>query len=513
MNLNDTQARSLTVHQAVVYDSDTGRAEKVAEVLRELSLEPLLIDHCALMRAVIQTPSTPPALLVGDVADCDWAELGAALRGQLSDVPVVAYGSSAVADLLIAAVGPRVRRLTFPFKAAMLGTALRIPAQAAQAEVGDVTMPTGCSAGIRDVTRLIRQVAAHDSSVLILGESGTGKELAARAIHEASPRRQRPFVAINCGAIPAELLESELFGHEKGSFTGAIAARKGRFEIAEGGTLFLDEIGDMSLPMQVKLLRVLQERVFERVGNHTPIRCNVRIIAATHRNLEESIAKGTFREDLFYRLNVFPIEMPALRTRIEDLPLLVRDFSERNVAEGRSRVELTSRALKVLSHYPWPGNVRELGNLIERLSILCPNRMIDVADLPPKYRPAELLAELEASGELEEPMAALDSQLTAEAQTGIEAETEADTEVDEDREVMSMLTQSELSEAVVQLPPDGIDLRDHLFTIERNLIQQALNRAGGTVAHAARLLKLRRTTLVEKLRKFHMLNEAAASEL
>ncbi len=174
-------------------------------------------------------------------------------------------------------------------------------------------MPTGTSPAIREVTALIRQVAAHDSSVLILGESGTGKELAARAIHDASPRRQRPFVAINCGAIPAELLESELFGHEKGAFTGAIAARKGRFEIAEGGTLFLDEIGDMSLPMQVKLLRVLQERVFERVGNHAPIRCNVRIIAATHRNLEESIASGAFREDLFYRLNVFPIEMPALR--------------------------------------------------------------------------------------------------------------------------------------------------------------------------------------------------------
>ena len=187
-------------------------------------------------------------------------------------------------------------------------------------------MPTGSSALIRDVSRLIRQVAAHDSSVLVLGESGTGKELVARAIHDSSPRRQRPFVAINCGAIPAELLESELFGHEKGSFTGAVAARKGRFEIAEGGTLFLDEIGDMSLPMQVKLLRVLQERVYERVGNHVPMRCNVRIIAATHRNLEDSITRGLFREDLFYRLNVFPIELPSLRSRIEDLGSLLADF-------------------------------------------------------------------------------------------------------------------------------------------------------------------------------------------
>jgi sigma-54 dependent transcriptional regulator, flagellar regulatory protein len=365
------------------------------------------------------------------------------------------------------------------------------------------TMPTGASDAIRDVTRLIRQVAAHDSSVLILGESGTGKELVARAIHDASPRRQRPFVAINCGAIPAELLESELFGHEKGSFTGAIAARKGRFEVAEGGTLFLDEIGDMSLPMQVKLLRVLQERVFERVGNHAPIRCNVRIIAATHRNLEQAIARGAFREDLFYRLNVFPIETPSLRSRIEDLPHLIRDFAAQNVAAGRSRVELTQRASKVLTRYSWPGNVRELGNLIERMSILCPNRRVDIADLPPKYRPAELLADLDLEPDPEPVAFAPEPE-----------ENDDDVLLGlEDREVLSLLTTSDSPEAISQLPPDGLDLRDHLFTIERNLIQQALNRAGGTVAHAARLLKLRRTTLVEKLRKFEMLNETAASEV
>src|SRR5512146_2393645 len=206
-------------------------------------------------------------------------------------------------------------------------------------------LPTGSSIPVRDVIALIRQVAAHDSTVLVLGESGTGKEVAARAIHDLSPRRNRPFVAVNCGAIPADLLESELFGHEKGAFTGAVCARKGRFEIAEGGTLFLDEIGDMSPTMQVKLLRVLQERVFERVGNHVPMRCNVRIIAATHRNLEESMARGTFREDLFHRLNVFPIEMPALRSRLEDLPMLVRDLIASNAAEGRGQVQLAPRAL------------------------------------------------------------------------------------------------------------------------------------------------------------------------
>jgi sigma54-dependent transcription regulator len=190
-------------------------------------------------------------------------------------------------------------------------------------------LPTGNSALIRQVNHLIHQVAAFDSNVLILGESGTGKEVVARAVHEASPRRLRPFVPINCGAIPSELLESELFGHEKGAFTGALLTRKGRFEIAEGGTIFLDEIGDMNPTMQVKLLRVLQERVFERVGSCVSQRCDVRIIAATHRDLEQAIANGTFREDLFYRLNVVPIEMPALRERGEDLPLLIADLSER----------------------------------------------------------------------------------------------------------------------------------------------------------------------------------------
>src|SRR3954464_12883772 len=296
-------------------------------------------------------------------------------------------------------------------------------------------LPTGASSAIAAVNRLIRQVAPYDSTVLILGESGTGKEIAARAIHAASPRRQRPFVAVNCGAIPSELLESELFGHEKGSFTGAVAARKGRFEIAEGGTLFLDEIGDMSLPMPGKLLRVLQERVFERVGNHTPIRCNVRIIAATHRNLEDSITRGAFREDLFYRLNVFPIEMPSLRSRIEDLPLLVKDFCVRNAAEGRGKIELSPRVLKVLSRYPWPGNVRELGNLIERLSILCPNRRVDIADLPVKYRPSALVEEIMAEDGAE-PI--IDTALPEFEEE--ESETESMLEL-EDRDVMTLLSE------------------------------------------------------------------------
>ena len=337
----------------------------------------------------------------------------------------------------------------------------------------EARMPTGRSQAISEVARLIRSVAAHDSSVLVLGESGTGKEVVARAIHDSSPRRHRPFVAVNCGAIPADLLESELFGHEKGAFTGAIATRLGRFEIAEGGTLFLDEIGDMSLPMQVKLLRVLQERVFERVGNHKPIHCNVRIIAATHRHLEEAIQHGGFRQDLFYRLNVFPIELPALRERLADLPALIEEFVAANVREGRARIVFTEGALAALKRYPWPGNVRELANLVERLSILQGGRTVDACDLPARYRPG----------------------VADPAPTPMPVTLP-------DAEVLRLLEGSAAEARVSALPADGIDLRQHLDAIERSLVEQALERSGGTVAHAARLLGLRRTTLVEKLRKF-----------
>jgi sigma-54 specific flagellar transcriptional regulator A len=385
-----------------------------------------------------------------------------------------------------------------------------------------VRLPTGTSAAIREVISLIRQVAAFDSTALVLGESGTGKEVVARAIHDLSPRRGRPFVAVNCGAIPADLLESELFGHEKGSFTGAIAARKGRFEIAEGGTLFLDEIGDMSPSMQVKLLRVLQERVFERVGNHAPIRCNVRIIAATHRNLEDAIARGTFREDLFHRINVFPIEMPALRSRSEDIPLLVRDFIAQNAAAGRGRLQLSQRALAALALHTWTGNVRELGNLIERLSIVCSNRVVEVRDLPPKYRPPEdwtlevkaldsslCVSALDDASEaiaVEEQVALSDEA----ALTVLESEAFEPQPLEPNRLAPTAIEAATLDpfEALTILPQEGLDLRAHLLAIERRLIEQALERANGTVAHAARLLNLRRTTLVEKLRKLGIAADA-----
>ena len=384
-----------------------------------------------------------------------------------------------------------------------------------------VRLPTGTSANIREVISLIRQVADHDSTVLILGESGTGKEVAARAVHDLSPRRQRPFVAVNCGAIPADLLESELFGHEKGAFTGAVSARKGRFEIAEGGTLFLDEIGDMSPTMQVKLLRVLQERVFERVGNHVSMRCNVRIIAATHRNLEESMARGTFREDLFHRLNVFPIEMPALRSRLEDLPMLVRDFTSQNVAEGRSQVQLSLRALAALALCPWPGNVRELANLIERLSIVTGGRTADIEDLPAKYRPADWSAQWVAPPFASEIAALdttvaecilLDGDVLPDGTKLLPFDVSAADCVDEDCSHAAHPRTPSAEDSLAVLPDDGLDLRAHLLDIERKLVTQALTRSGGVVAHAARLLCLRRTTLVEKLRKLGMLSADVATE-
>jgi sigma-54 specific flagellar transcriptional regulator A len=380
-------------------------------------------------------------------------------------------------------------------------------------------LPTGTSVAIRDVIDLIRQVANHDSTVLILGESGTGKEVAARAIHDLSPRRQRPFVAVNCGAIPADLLESELFGHEKGAFTGAVSARKGRFEIAEGGTLFLDEIGDMSPTMQVKLLRVLQERVFERLGNHVPMRCNVRIIAATHRNLEESMARGTFREDLFHRLNVFPIEMPPLRSRLEDLPLLVRDFTAMNIAAGRGQVQLSLRALAALALCPWPGNVRELANLIERLSIIAGGRTADIADLPAKYRPADWSAQWVAPPFASE-IAALDTTVAERILLDGDALPDGtkllpppdECDVDDAAGLVGAASAA-AADAPGMLPDDGLDLRAHLLGIERKLVVQALERSDGVVAHAARLLNLRRTTLVEKLRKLGLVSCDLATEV
>ena len=326
---------------------------------------------------------------------------------------------------------------------------------------------SGNSRATHRINKMIEQVANTDATVLVLGESGTGKEVVARKLHYNSNRRGQPFVPINCGAIPADLLESELFGHEKGAFTGAISARQGRFELAEGGTLFLDEIGDMSMPMQVKLLRVLQERSFQRVGSNTTIECDVRIIAATHRDLEQSIVDERFREDLYYRLNVFPIEMPPLRERVDDIPVLVNDLISRIETEKRGSVRLTPAAVTALCQYRWPGNVRELANLIERLAILYPYGVVDVKELPEKFR-----ADITLPEQSDMPVVSIGGDAPATVASA------------------------------PRLPMEGIDLKAHLSHLEMGLIRQALDESDGVVAHAAKRLQMRRTTLVEKLRKY-----------
>ena len=337
----------------------------------------------------------------------------------------------------------------------------------------------GISEAIQSVRNLIIRVATSQATVLIQGESGTGKEVVAKLIHDLSDRSSSPFVAINCGAIPSDLLESELFGHEKGSFTGAVASRKGRFELAEGGTLFLDEIGDMPPPMQVKLLRVLQEKSYERVGGVKSTKCDVRIIAATHQNLESKIKEELFRADLFYRLSIFPIDIPPLRERQGDVPALIDAFLRSSRSEGRGTLQFSVEALKQLEAYDWPGNVRELSNLIERLMVLYPNQVVGVDEIPLRYR-------LTDSADFGSSIAG--PQLDLLEQT-----------VPEDLFVHVEPLSTDGSSPVLLDEP--IDLKAKLAELERELIVAALDRTDWVTAHAANWLKLQRTTLVEKMRK------------
>lgn len=330
----------------------------------------------------------------------------------------------------------------------------------------------GVSRAVATVRELVSRVAPTDSSVLITGESGTGKEVVAKGIHSQSDRAAGPFVAVNCGAIPGELLESELFGHEKGAFTGAIQSRVGRFELAAAGTLFLDEIGDMPQGMQVKLLRVLQERSFERVGSNKTQQANVRIIAATHQDLEAHAEEGKFRADLYYRLNVFPIEIPPLRERPDDVQVIGERFLEGFNKQRGTKTKVSKGCFDVLRQYHWPGNARELSNLMERLTILHPDEQVSAAQLPQRWRNG-FSSSLEVDhlrmpdfGFTEEPALEDGSEI-----------------------VLSGLTE------------DGIDLRSRMAEIERMLIVQALDLSSGVVAQAAKLLGLQRTTLVEKMRK------------
>ncbi len=311
----------------------------------------------------------------------------------------------------------------------------------------------GRSAAMKKVFETVQKVARTDSTVLINGPSGTGKELIANAIHSLSNRSAQKKINVNCGAIPSELLESELFGHTKGAFTGAISSRKGRFEQAHLGSIFLDEIGDMPLMLQVKLLRVLQTMQVEPVGGNDTVDINVRVITATHRNLEELVKEGKFREDLYYRFNVIPVRVPALKDRREDLPLLISFFLNKFAsADGSNMIDFNDEALELLMSYDWPGNVRELENLVERLVILKGGNTVTPKDLPAKlYR--------------HNPFAA------------------------------------SYFQNIFELPDEGVDLKDILNKIEDSLIVQALSRTKGNKNQASKLLSLNRTTLIEKMKK------------
>ncbi|MDO7085069.1 sigma-54 dependent transcriptional regulator [Pseudocolwellia sp. AS88] len=351
----------------------------------------------------------------------------------------------------------------------------------------------GTSEPMQQVRFLIEQVASTSANVLVLGESGTGKEVVARNIHNLSDRTKGPFVPVNCGAIPPDLLESELFGHEKGAFTGAISTRKGRFEMAEGGTLFLDEIGDMPQPMQVKLLRVLQERTFERVGGSKSIKADVRIIAATHQHLEEMIKTNEFREDLYYRLNVFPIETPALRERKDDIPLLMNELISRFTAEQGHTVRFTEKAIESLKEHQWLGNVRELSNLIERMIIMYGEQVVNVGQLPFKYRHVEVEdyepdypEELQERDAINEMFAGFDYEDTDEEEASLALEDVNGTE------------------SITILPTEGFNLKDYLAELEVSLVTQSLDINDWVVARAAETLGMRRTTLVEKMRKYSL---------
>lgn len=476
-----------------IFDLQSNRAERLSTVFsfigerHQLLTTELVKDKLQLHPESVvvlgATEALEPAALIRQFPACAFIVIGDSLTFLLEHANVIGV-------------------LTEPFAYASLTQLLRdaqqyhrlLPTHKTQDTQVKFDGMVGQTPAMQKIRFLIQQVAKTEANVLVLGPSGTGKEVVARNIHLLSNRASGPFVPINCGAIPAELLESELFGHEKGAFTGAISTRKGRFELAQGGTLFLDEIGDMPQPMQVKLLRVLQERIFERVGGTQILKADVRIIAATHRDLEAMISEGGFREDLYYRLNVFPIETPALSERADDLPLLINELLNRQYQSHQAKVKFTERALESMKLHNWPGNVRELSNLLERMVIMYPDQTVDIAELPKKYQHLEVDSYQPVYPEALQERDLLNSLFQTE-------------EADEQAEMQITYTTGSaesVSYLAQDLPHDGLDLKEFLAELEIRFISQALERHDYIVARAAEILGLRRTTLVEKMRKYNL---------
>ena len=467
---------TMSESNVLIIDRDQSRLDYLEKILQFAECDLVVVSDCENWRQKLDDSELSFTVLVGHCGSDGFVDgLVKEIKQRDPRTPIFIVGD----EFIPAAANSDINRqvlgqLAIPLREQQFKNALH-RAQIYREQQGDSPQRplelfrslVGSSRAICDIRQQMNQVKDSEVTVLILGESGTGKEVVARNLHYHSTRRNEPFVAINCGAIPSELLESELFGHEEVAFTGAVSSRRGRFEMAEGGTLFLDEIGEMSLAMQVKLWRVLQERTFERVGGNKLINTNVRVIAATHRDLEEQISNGLFRDDLYYCLNVFPIQMPPLRDRIDDIPLLINELIARVEHEKRGTFRLTPDAVLALCQYRWQGNVRELANLMERLVILYPFQVVDASDLPQRFQIDSIKGER--------------------------------IERDKLRNLISLDTEHL---GLSRLPRGGMDLKEHLSHLECSLIQQALDEASGVVAHAAKLLNVRRTTLVEKLRKY-----------
>jgi sigma-54 specific flagellar transcriptional regulator A len=396
----------------------------------------------------------------------------------------------------------------------------------------------GQSDSAQSLRDLLSTIANSNSTVLITGESGTGKELLARSLHEQSMRAGSNFVPINCAAIPKELLESELFGHRRGSFTGAVSDRLGRFELAHGGTLFLDEIGDMPMDMQVKLLRVLQERTIDPIGSTRQIPVDVRVIAATHRDLDHEITTGKFREDLYYRLNVLPVNTPPLRERVEDVEPLLLHFAQKFAHVQHGPIRFSAEFLASMREYAWPGNVRELSNLVDRFSTLYAGQRLDLRAIPPSLLPkgmvllqAQLKTNIQAPVVLQsltQPQDVLEENLQGELPLetdfedllGLAQGTGPSFEVDSSAGKKSFgthvaptslaLADGPLAQGVdpwksmADLPMEGLSLKDRMAEIEKSLIKEALSRTQGNVSKTAKMLNLQRTTLIEKINKYDL---------
>ena len=354
----------------------------------------------------------------------------------------------------------------------------------------------GDSAHTRQLMKLIRSIAPTAASVLINGESGAGKELIAQAIHDQSDRAGQAFVAVNCGAIPGELMESELFGHKKGSFTGAIADREGKVTAADGGTLFLDEIGDMPMSMQVKLLRVLQEKIVLPVGSNQPKSVDIRVVAATHRVLEDEIKAGRFRADLYYRLNVVPLHVHPLRSRRDEVPALIRHFAKHFAPAGVPAIEFSESFLSVMQRYDWPGNVRELSNMVHRLTVLYPGQALKETYVAPSMLPAGM-AELICEQPSDEQVSLFDV---------FSDEPLGKSSPSPENDVESIIMHAQGFEDFRQR---GQSLKGMLSEIEQDLIERALRESDGNVSRCAKLLRMQRTTLIERIKKYNLKMDAA----